>query len=185
MGIVRIGVDAVVLASRMRGEAEEVDGVARGTARTERAPLNTQPRTRQRAGKPRGFLEIADRLTKWIPTETLALYIPGVTLLHAEQNPSPPAFWFLAVMTCATPIFVVLAAWGANRKMGNETIVAALLATIAFIIWSCSVPFNGWQTFELISENSRAVAVIAAVTGLLFGQFAETLSTRIGLISKS
>lgn len=177
MSGIRIGVEAVNLASRVRGDMSTEEGVLRGSTNRRGGALP--------AGEASGFLRIADRLTKWIPAESLALYLPGVSLLRTGHKPSAPALWFVLLITAVTPIFVLLGAWGTRRRVGAETWLAALLSIFAFAIWSLSVPFNGWQAFSVISETSGNVAVVAAVVGLLFGQLAEALVTHKALSERA
>ena len=82
------------------------------------------------------------------------------------------------VTALVTPVFTWLAVLKSEQKVGRETWLACMLAFIAFLIWSFSVPFNGWQSFRVIVENSGAVAVVSAIAGMLFGQIADILTSK-------
>lgn len=125
-------------------------------------------------------MEVVNRLTKWIPAESLAVYVPGVTLLHSLGGANDePKFWFVAVTAVVTPLFTWLQVLKSEQKVGRKTWLACTLAFIAFLIWSFSVPFNRWQDVRAIAENSGAVAVVSAIAGLLFGQIADILTSRV------
>lgn len=103
------------------------------------------------------FLDVFDKLTKWIPTETLTIYIPGVTVISA--NSARPSVVFLAVMVAATPLFVLGVVFAAGSAITRSVWISAALATAAFAIWSLSVPMNGWQRIDAIAANQSGVAV--------------------------
>jgi hypothetical protein len=119
---------------------------------------------------------VFDRLTKWIPGDTLAIYAPGVTLISSAGSPS---LLFLLVMVIVTPLFVIGVAYSSSGIVGKQVLVAAGLSAVAFAIWSLSVPLNGWQEIGLIAANKGVTAVAAAVAGILFGYFAEGITRRI------
>lgn len=123
------------------------------------------------------FQAVFDKLTKWIPGDTLAIYVPGVTLLSAT-HPRPSAV-FLVVMIVATPLFTIGSAFSTGNPLTRTVWVAAILATGAFTIWSFSVPISGWQRIGIIADNKGAVAIGAAIIGILFGYFAEGIIKRI------
>jgi hypothetical protein len=127
---------------------------------------------------PGEFLEVVNRLTKWIPAESLAIYVPGVTFLHSGGGATDkPKLWFLVATAVLSPVFTWLTVLRSDQRVGVETCLACALAFIAFLIWSFSVPFNGWQEFRVIAENSGAVAVVSAMAGMLFGQIADILTS--------
>ena len=200
MSAFRIGMEFTELTGRIRGAAAERDGRHRGTPKAAAAAAAAAPaaavQKAQEAPLPPAFLQILDRLTKWIPAESLSLYLPGITLLRSGDPKAEPALWFLVLMIAITPVWVLLGAFGGRRKkqvesLGaawsaalRETWLPAVLAGVAFSVWSFSVPFNGWQAIPLIREQSGAVAVIAAVAGLAFGQLAEALTTKAAIGAK-
>jgi hypothetical protein len=122
------------------------------------------------------FGAIVDRLTKWIPGDTLAIYVPGVTAIAASSG--KPSVLLLVVMIVVTPLFVLGAAFSARHSIDRAVLTSAVLAAIAFTIWSLSVPLSGWQKLSWISENDGSVAIGAAILGVLFGQLAEGIVNR-------
>ena len=123
------------------------------------------------------FQAVFDKLTKWIPGDTLAIYAPGVTLLSSSQP--RPSVVFLIVMIVATPVFTIGSAFSTGNPLTRTVWVAAMLAAGAFTIWSFSVPINGWQHIGIIADNKGAVAICAAIVGIVFGYFAEGITKRI------
>jgi hypothetical protein len=143
-------------------------------------PPQPELRLRARAGTtPRDTTQaLVDRLTKWIPGDTLAIYVPGVTALSAGGGSKPSVLFLIVVIAC-TPCFVLGAAWASGRPIQRQTSVAAALGAVAFVIWSLTVPLSGWQRWRLIAEHKTGVAIGAGIAGILFGQFAEGLTRRV------
>jgi hypothetical protein len=50
---------------------------------------------------------------------------------------------------------------------------------VAFTIWSASVPSSGWQSVASLAANQGALAIGAAIAGILFGYFAEGITNRV------
>jgi hypothetical protein len=141
--------------------------------------VETRVRERGEEGQAQPLMAVFDRLTKWIPGDALAIYAPGVTLLGASS--ARPSAWFLVVMVIATPLFTLGFAFSTGARLTRRVWVSAGLAAIAFAIWSLSVPMNGWQSIGVIASNKGAVAVGAAVIGILFGYLAEGVAKRASL----
>jgi hypothetical protein len=120
---------------------------------------------------------VFDQLTKWIPGDTLALYVPGVTVLATGGG--PPSVPLLLAMIVVTPLFVLLSAFAAGNKLTKRVWVAAALGALAFIIWSMSVPLSGWQKWSLVANNGAGFAIGAAIAGLLFSYAAEGVLKRL------
>jgi hypothetical protein len=119
-----------------------------------------------------------DRVTKWIPGDAIALYVAAVTAFSAstDARPSVPLLIGFVVITAA---LVVLGEFATTGDIPKKSLLAAGLAAAAFVIWSLTVPFSGWQRLDLVHDNQAAVAVIAAVMALLFGFAAEGISKRV------
>lgn len=122
------------------------------------------------------FSGVMSRLTKWIPSDTLIVYLPGVTLLAGDTG--RPSLIFLILMIVVTPLFVLGAAF-ATGKITKRVVVSAVLAAVAFAIWSLPVPLSGWQALSAVKANAGAVAVGAAIAGILFSFLAEGLVRRL------
>lgn len=157
------------------------------------APLRP-PRTKGKPGaKPEGmdvggdqassgsagssFSAILDRLVKWIPGDTLAIYLPGVTMLASKED-AKPSVVFLIVMILFSFAVTVGGAFATGAKISRRTWTSAVLGAIAFAIWSLSVPLSGWQQWDLVVQNQAAVAIIGATVGILFGLIAEGILRR-------
>ena len=138
----------------------------------EAGPRNHQPDTGWQQ-----FKSVFDRLTKWIPGDTLALYVPGVTYLATDGG--GPSLAFLVVMALVTPLFVVLAAFATGGAVTRRIWISAGLGMVAFAIWSMSVPLSGWQRWHLVASNEAGFAIGAAIAGILFGYFAEGIVRRL------
>jgi|tagenome__1003787_1003787.scaffolds.fasta_scaffold20822687_2 hypothetical protein len=118
--------------------------------------------------------EFIDKLTVWIPGDVIALFVVGVTALLNGGKSGPNVLW-LVIMAIATPLIVWLGAW-ASHKSDSKTGVRALLALIAFLIWSMTVPDSGWQKISWVAKNSVWVALIAGLIGIFFGIIAERIT---------
>jgi hypothetical protein len=167
----RIGAEAGALASESAGNRARYDEPAFGGPGTPQAPPSTSEASDM------AFQAVFDRLAKWIPGDTLLLYVPGVTLISASSG--DPSVAFLVVMIIVTPLFVLAAAFAAAGTIAKSVWLAALLGAAAFAIWSMSVPLSGWQKWHVVANNSGAFALTAAVIGILFAYVAEGLSRRL------
>lgn len=121
----------------------------------------------------KGAEAVFDRLTKWIPGDTLALYVPFVTFL------ATPSVALLIVMILATPLFVLGAAFATGGKFTKRVWVSAVLGMVAFAIWSVSVPQSGWQRWPVVVANQALFAFGGAILGSLFGYAAEGIVKRL------
>ena len=122
------------------------------------------------------FQAAVDKLTKWIPGDVLAIYGPGVTLIDALH--AGPSLIFLVIMIVLTPVFVLAVAFKAG-PVTRAVYVSAGLATVAFLIWSLSVPLNGWQQLESVAAHRGYVAIGAGIVALLFCYLAEGIKSRL------
>jgi drug/metabolite transporter (DMT)-like permease len=119
-----------------------------------------------------------DSIAKWIPGEVLAFYVAAIAALRGTMEPlegqkevlpsqsTPGSGWLLLgaiVMTVA--LTVVGAIRGgenekpkpAQRKDAGLVFVLVLLAVIAFLVWSLTIPQTWWTDRGL----KTAIAVIA------------------------
>jgi len=132
-----------------------------------RAPQPAQPPKKTSAK----LQAVFDRLTKWIPGDTLALYAPCITFLATDD--ATPSVLLLVVMIVATPLFVIGAAFATGGKFTKQVWVSAGLGAVAFAIWSMSVPLSGWQRWPLVANHEAGFAIGAAIAGIFFGYLAE------------
>jgi hypothetical protein len=124
------------------------------------------------------FASIIDRLVTWIPGDTLALYVPGVALIAARPNASPSSL-FLIVMLVVNPLIITGGTFAAGHSFNKQFWVKLVLGTIAFAIWTLTVPSSGWQSWKLIADNPTGVTIVAGIIGLLFGFFADGMMKRV------
>jgi hypothetical protein len=117
--------------------------------------------------------KFTDKVTKWIPGDALALYLPGVSYF---STPNP---WWLAIMTVVAGVLVVGAAFATGEKIRKEVWVSAVLASVAFAIWSLSIPSSGWQAISAIQNDKFVVSLAGAVAGALFAFVAEGVTSRM------
>jgi ABC-type proline/glycine betaine transport system permease subunit len=113
-----------------------------------------------------------DKVTKWIPGDILAFFLAAITSLQQDPK-SKPSIVLLVVMWVVTPLAVLGGAFASGKPLTNVVWVSALLAAIAFGIWSLTVPFSGWQRLDVVGDNPRMVAIIAGIAGFLFGFLAD------------
>jgi hypothetical protein len=59
-------------------------------------------------------------------------------------------------------------------EMRSSPLVLALMAVVAFAIWSLAIPDSGWYDWNSVASNPGWVALIAGVGGLVFGAIADT-----------
>jgi len=124
-----------------------------------------------------GFFGKVQVLTKWIPTEILAIYVPGIALLAGPQQDNNPSLGFTLFVLVFVPIFVVIGAYVTDR-LGTRTIVACLLAIVAFVLWSLTVPLNGWLAIDWVADRYDVwVPIVAAVFALALAPVFEKIST--------
>lgn len=151
--------------------------------------VGAEAATATRAARPRAFeaqpaagdqntvTTALDRLTKWIPGDVLALYVAAVTAFAAKSGAKPSPV-LLVVFIVLAAAFVIGGAFAATGDVPKTVLLPAVLAAVAFTIWSLSVPFSGWQRWKFVSDNRAAVAIVAAVFGLLFGFVADGFTRR-------
>jgi hypothetical protein len=151
----------------------EVRGELVGSIRN-RGDQPTVPEPAPQAGVGHdGIAKFADRITKWIPGDALALYLPGVAYF---ANPNP---WWLAIMTVVAGLLVIGSVFATGEKIRREVWAAALLATIAFLIWSLSIPSSGWHAIPAVRTHKFIVSLAGAVSGSLFALVAEGVTRRM------
>ena len=115
-----------------------------------------------------------DKITLWIPGDVVVIYVAGVTALLTQSN-KPNVVW-LVVMAVVTLVYVPFAAWVARKEITGAVWARALLAVVAFLIWSLTVPESGWHELEAVAKNPGWVALIATLAGLFFGVLAERIA---------
>lgn len=79
-------------------------------------------------------------------------------------------------MAVVTLVYVPFAAWVARKQITGAVWGRAILAVVAFLIWSLTVPASGWHQLEAVAKNPGWVALIATLVGLFFGVLAERIA---------
>ena len=149
-----------------------------GTESVGGPPATAPPRTLEAATdttapeSKTGLGGFADRVTKWIPGEVITLYVAAITAIAGSSglDPSIPLLIAFAVVAA---LFTFGGAFANSGEVPSGTVLSALLATIAFLIWSLTVPASGWQELDVVKDNPTEVAIAAAIFGILFSQIAE------------
>jgi hypothetical protein len=119
------------------------------------------------------FKAFVDRVVQWIPADVVAIYTVGITGLRTQEpDPNPSPLW-LYVSGGLAFVLVVLAAQRTRKKITRRDLVLAVMAVIAFAIWSLAIPDSGWYDWQVVSDNPGWVALFAAVGGLVFGAVAD------------
>jgi hypothetical protein len=114
-----------------------------------------------------------DRLVQWIPADVIAIYTVGITTLRTQSpDPNPSPLWLIIAAALAF-VLVLLGAYQTRKSLGGRDFLLALMAIIAFAIWSLAIPDSGWYDWSTVAHNPGWVALIAGVGGLVFGAVAD------------
>jgi hypothetical protein len=121
------------------------------------------------AGGPNDIKAFVDRVVQWIPADVVAIYTVGITTLRT-QNPDPnPSLLWLGIAGVLSFALVLLAAQRTRKQVVKRDLLLALMAVVAFAIWSLAIPDSGWYRWSVVVDNPGWVALIAGLGGLLFG----------------
>ena len=118
-------------------------------------------------------------LTKYIPTESVTLYVAAVSSLPALKEvgiTSPIAFWFFI---CLTPVLMLLLFLRQLALAGKDWNISAaqwpwwriIASTVAFAVWALAVPGN-----PLNFVDSAVSGVIAGFAALFVSTFLNILA---------
>ena len=108
-------------------------------------------------------------LVKYIPTESITLYVAALSAAPALKSFSPrinelAIYWFFGILT---PVLVVLIYLG-KRRVANLPLIPprsawpwwkSIAATIAFLVWALAVPNNPY----IQGESQSALAGFFAI----------------------
>jgi membrane associated rhomboid family serine protease len=109
--------------------------------------------------------------------DIVVLFAAAISWVSAE--PAHPSVVLLVVLVIATPTVVLLAVFAKQDFVAFDFVKAAL-ATLAFVIWSLSVPRSGWQQWHVVSEHPGWVAAASSLGGLMFGLLASGIERKYG-----
>jgi hypothetical protein len=155
---------------------------------TRKDVFEADPRTdkeKEGQGEPRDTLsDMAGKVLAWIPGEVIVLYGALITLF-VQNDPEKAGNATTIILTVLGVIaaggFVYLAAWSSTKTkqwVTKRIRGRAILASIAFLIWSLTVPNSGWNEIGWIADNPAAMAGIAGAFGLVFSFIATGFDNR-------
>jgi hypothetical protein len=129
-----------------------------------------------------------DTLIVWIPGEVIAAYAAIVLALQPDQTGDTPPleitskWWIVGAMVFAA-ILTVLGGWARSKNLtgaeGWQLAVRAVLAAVAFLIWSAVIPGSAWYDIKDFAEHQPVVALVAGLVGSVFALLAEGITRRI------
>jgi len=122
--------------------------------------------------------EAFNRLTKWIPGETLTFYAAAVTAVSAKED-AQPSIALLIVFAVVTLALVIGGEFAKTGDVQPNSWVPAGLSVLAFLIWSITIPSSGWQRWDLVQDNQALVTLMAALIAVIFCLFAEGIKKRL------
>jgi uncharacterized membrane protein len=118
---------------------------------------------------------LINQVTRWIPTETITVYVVLLALLapEASNSPSFTSRWVLfAVMTAMNPVVVVLLSM-ARTETGDAfkfPVFEMIIASVAFAAWAFALPdtplssISGynikWNT-AILTATTISIALLA------------------------
>jgi uncharacterized membrane protein len=118
---------------------------------------------------------IANQITRWIPTETITAYVALLALIAplAPHSPSFTSRWVLfGLMTAANPVVVVLLVM-AKKESGDQfklPVFEMIIASIAFAAWAFALPdtplssISGYGTTwnaAILTVTTTAITLVA------------------------
>jgi uncharacterized membrane protein len=154
---------------------------------TKLASQQAQDKSKPSPDQPIGVsTSIANQITRWIPTETISVYVALLALLAplAQHSPSFTSRWVLFwLMTAANPVVVVLLVM-AKKQPGTRLVMTKkrqsggdplfpwfeiFIASIAFAAWAFALPdtpLNSVSGYS-IRWNAAILTVTTAAISLV------------------
>lgn len=110
-----------------------------------------------------------EKLVKYIPAEVVTLYVAALGAMPTIQNAisGADAKWAFWISVGATPLLCLIV-FGGKRRAGGQSPFPGLRdwpwwgmfsATVAFLLWGCTVPSSAYLT----SESAKVIAAFGAV----------------------
>jgi uncharacterized membrane protein len=141
---------------------------------------------------------IVNQITRWIPTETITVYVALLALVAplAPHSPSFTSRWVLfGLMTAANPIVVVLLVM-AKKESGDKfkpPVFEMIIASIAFAAWAFALPDTPLSSISDygITWNAAILTVTTTAITLVANalhrspDFDQVMTTQQGAIPKS
>jgi hypothetical protein len=113
--------------------------------------------------------EYVDRLVKYVPGDAIGGYTAVITIFVLNNGLPDPTLWLALLFLGITAMLVVLG-WAntpGDKGSFGSIIPDIVLAVIAFVVWSLTVPGNGWLEIDAIGDNPEIVGVVGVVAGIL------------------
>jgi hypothetical protein len=126
------------------------------------------------AGTPGKVTQYADAVAKWIPGDVVAFYLGAITLISGPPPVTHPSVWLWLGVAVATAVLIVTAGRKAGRPR-NDILKRVAFGILAFFVWSAIIPQSGWAAFSWPAHHPQAMAVGAALAGLIFTAIAESV----------
>jgi hypothetical protein len=149
--------------------------VAAGVRRQEE--LNTAEAAAA-AGKPSEQDSAMEKLTKFIPTEVIAIYVAAVGILAPLGDTGK--WWIFFICLGLIPILIVISYYQQKKKQKAEArsnsriaVLLMLFALVAFTAWACALPETPFLVFTPLAVKIGAVAVL--VLAALMNPLADLL----------
>jgi hypothetical protein len=121
------------------------------------------------------------RVLTFIPTDVVALYAAAIAAFVTD--PTKGSSWLLVpVFFVLCPIAVAGGAFSAGESgkwWTRRTRFRTIVAPIAFIIWSPTVPNSGWEQWHVVAIHPRWTVLICAIAGYVFALIAGGFDKRI------
>jgi hypothetical protein len=141
---------------------------------------------------------IVNQITRWIPTETITVYVALLALVAplAPHSPSFTSRWVLfGLMTAANPIVVVLLIM-AKKESGDKfkpPVFEMIIASIAFAAWAFALPDTPLSSISGygITWNAAILTVTTTAITLVANalhrspDFDQVMTTQQGAIPQS
>jgi hypothetical protein len=106
-----------------------------------------------------------EKLTKFIPSEVIAIYVAAVGILSPLGNTGKWVIYFICILLI--PILIVINYYQQKRKQKaqantNRRIASLLVlfALVAFTAWTCALPETPFLLFTPLAVKIGAVAVL-------------------------
>lgn len=141
---------------------------------------------------------IANQITRWIPTETITVYVALLALVAplAPHSPSFTSRWILfGLMTAANPLVVVLLVM-AKKEGGVKftlPVFEIIVASIAFAAWAFALPDTPLRSISGYGIRWNAAILTVTTTAITLianalhksPDFDQVMTTQQGAIPKS
>jgi hypothetical protein len=116
--------------------------------------------------------DIANQITRWIPTETISIYVAFLALLApvARHAPSFDSRWLLfGIVAAANPVVVLLLTM-AKTSPGDSfafPLFEMLVAPVAFAAWAFALPDTPLSAITGYDLKWNAAILLATTTGIV------------------